>query len=235
RPWPFLDLFARYENVQIDDPFTVPGDDVNGVRIPERQIALTFTNRASAGFRLAPRDWVTLRYEFTADSRENDTFVARSQAFANNVGVTVTPLRDLTVFTGYVRRDLDDQADILLAPLYGRTLSLQAGTEDVLVSELRYDFSFRGLQWATGWDVAWVNADTSLRPNLEPGLAGRKAFDLDRIDGGAFLLLRHPWIEPALEFRMINYNERVLPRNDYRATIVALKLTRRFGPGKLLP
>jgi hypothetical protein len=233
RPWSFLDLFARYENVQIDDPFTVPGNDVTGVQVPERQIALTFTNRASAGFRVLPRDWITLRYEFTADSRENDTFAARSQAFANNVGLTVSPLRDLTVFAGYVRRDLDGQADILLAPLYGRTLSLQAGTEDVVVSELRYDFRLRELDWATGWDVAWVKGDTSLRPNLESGLAGRKAFDLDRIDGGAFLLLRHPWIEPSLEFRMIDYNERVLPRNDYRATIVAIKVTRRFGPGKL--
>lgn len=229
RPWSFLDLFARYENAQIDDPLVVSGDNVNGAQLPERQIALTFTNRASAGFRLIPRDWVTLRYEFTADSRENDTFAARAQAFANNVGLAVSPLRGLTIFTGYTRRDRDDQADILLAPLYGRTLSLQAGTEDVVVSELRYDFTIRGLPWSAGWDVAWVNADTRLAPNLEPGLAGRKIFDLDRIDGGVFLLLRHRWVEPAVEFRLIDYDERVLPANDYRATIVALKLTRRFG------
>jgi hypothetical protein len=207
----------------------VPGDGVNGVQVPERQIALTFTNRASAGFRLLPRDWITVRYEFTADSRENDTFAARAQAFANNVGLTLSPLRDLTIFAGYTRRDRDDQADILLAPLYDRTLSLQAGSEDVLVSELRYDFRVRGLDWATGWTVAWVNADTLLRPNLEPGLPGRKLFDLERIDGGVFLLLRHRWAEPAVEFRLVDYDERVLPRNDYRATIVALKLTRRFG------
>jgi hypothetical protein len=229
RPWSFLDLFARYENVQIDDPFTTPGDTIAGLQIPERQIALTFTNRASAGLRLLPREWITVRYEFTADSRENDTFAARAQTFANNVGLSVSPLRDLTIFTGYTRRDRDDQADILLAPLYGRTLSLQAGTEDVLVSELRYDFTLRGLAWAAGWNVAWVNADTRLEPNLEPGLAGRKIFDLDRIDGGVFLLLRHRWVEPAVEFRMIDYDERALPANDYRATIVAFKLTRRFG------
>lgn len=229
RPWSFLDLFARYENVQIDDPFTVPGGDEGGVQIPERQIALTFTNRASAGLRLLPRDWITLRYEFTADSRENDTFAARSQAYANNVGLSLSPLRDLTIFTGYTRRDRDDQADILLAPLYGRTLSLQAGSEDVLVSELRYDFTLRSLAWTTGWDVAWVNADTRLQPNLEPGLAGRRIFDLDRIDAGMFLLLRHRWVEPAIEFRYIDYDERVLSRNDYRATIVAVKLTRRFS------
>ncbi len=232
RPWSFLDLFARYENVQIDDPFTVPGDTSGGVQIPERQIALTFTNRASAGLRLLPRDWITVRYEFTADSRENDTFAARAQAFANNVGLSLSPLRDLTIFTGYTRRDRDDQADILLAPLYGRTLSLQAGSEDVVLSELRYDFTLRGLAWTAGGNVAWVNADTRLRPNLEPGLAGRKIFDLDRIDGGAFLLLRHRWVEPAIEFRLIDYDERALPRNDYRATIVALKLTRRFGSGE---
>ena len=67
--------------------------------------------------------------------------------------------------------------------------------------------------------------------NLAPGLVGRKIFDLDRIDAGMFVLLRHRWIEPAVEFRYIDYEERVLSANDYRATIVALKLTRRFGPG----
>jgi hypothetical protein len=231
RPWAFLDLFARYENARVDDPFTTPGDTVDGIDVPERQIALTFTNRASAGFRVLPRDWITLRYEFMADSRENDTFAARSQAFANNVGVTMAPLRDLTVFAGYVRRDLDDQADILLAPLYSNTLSLQSGSEDVVVSEVRWDFRLRGLDWTAGGNVAWVNAEMRLRPNLEPGLVGKKVFDLDRIDGGAFLTLRHRWLEPAVEFRLIDYDERALPRNDYRATIVAVKLTRRFGPG----
>ena len=28
---------------------------------------------------------------------------------------------------------------------------------------------------------------------------------------------------------MINYNERVLPQNDYRATILAFKLTKRWS------
>ena len=55
------------------------------------------------------------------------------------------------------------------------------------------------------------------------------AFDLSRIDGGAFLTLRHKWVEPSLEFRIIDYDERVLPENDYRATIVAITLTKRFG------
>jgi hypothetical protein len=229
RPWTFLDLFARYENVQVDDPFTSPGDSSNSPPLPEREIALTFTNRASAGMRLTPRDWITLRYELLADSRENDTFDARTHAFGNSAGVSLSPLPALTLFAGYTRRDVDSQADILLAPLYDRTLSLQQGTENVVVSELRYDFTLRGLAWSTGWDVAWVHADTALRPRFEPGLSGRKSFDLDRIDGGAFLVLRHRWIEPAIEFRMIDYNERVLPQNDYRATIVALKLTKRLS------
>jgi hypothetical protein len=229
RPWSFLDLFARYENVQVDDPFTSPGDASNGPPLPEREIALTFTNRARAGLRLMPRDWITVRYELIADSRENDTFAARSHAFGNSAGVSLSPLPALTLFAGYTRRDVESQADILLAPLYDRTLSLQQGTENVALSELRYDFTLRGLAWSTGWDVAWVHADTAMRPRFEPGLSGRKSFDLDRIDGGAFLVLRHRFIEPAIEFRMIDYNERVLPRNDYRATIVAFKLTKRLS------
>jgi hypothetical protein len=229
RPWSFVDLFARYENVQIDDPFTTPGDSSRISALPERQIALTFTNRAAAGMQLKPREWITLRYELVAESRENDTFAARSRVFGNNVGVSVSPLRDLTLFAGYTRRDADDQADILLAPLYRRALSLQAGTEDVFVSELRYEFAVRGLRWSAGWDVAYVNADNRLRPRLEPGLLGSSFFDLDRIDGGAFVTLHHRWIEPSIEFRMIDYNERVLPRNDYRATIVTFKLTKHLN------
>jgi hypothetical protein len=37
-----------------------------------------------------------------------------------------------------------------------------------------------------------------------------------------------PWVAPAT-FRIINYDERVLPRNDYLATIVSVTLTKRFG------
>jgi hypothetical protein len=46
---------------------------------------------------------------------------------------------------------------------------------------------------------------------------------------GAFLTFRHKQIEPSLEFRIIDCNERVLPQNDYRATIVSVTLTKRFG------
>lgn len=229
RPWSFLDLFARYENVQVDDPFTVPGDATQGPGVPERQIALTFTNRATAGFRLEPRDWIALSYQLVADSRENDTFDARARGLGNTVALTLLPLRDLVLLTAFTSRDLENRADILLAPLYARTRSLQNGSEDVLVSELRYDFGGLGQRWSTGWDVSWVVVENTLRPRLEPaGLGGRTRFDLDRIDGGAFLTLHHRLVEPSIEFRMIEYDERVLPRNDYRATIVAFKLTRRF-------
>jgi hypothetical protein len=229
RPWSFLDLFARYENVQVNDPFVVPGDPANAPPLPEREIALTFTNRGRAGFQVVPRDWMTLRYEFIADSRENASFAARSQVFGNSVSVAVTPLPDLTLFAGYTRRDLGSEADVLIAPLYGRSLSLQNGTEDVFVSQLRYEFGTLGQKWSTGFDVAYVNAQNTLRPKLEPGLSGRKFFDLDRVDGGAYLAWHHRLIEPSVEFRMIDYNERVLPRNDYRATILVFKLTKRWS------
>jgi hypothetical protein len=229
RPWTFLGLFARYENVQIDDPFTVPGDASRTPALPERQIALTFTNRGTAGVRVEPWDWLAASYQLVTDSRENDTFGARSRSFGNSVALTVTPLQDLTLFASYTRRDLDSQADIYLAPVYSRALSLQNGSEDVFVTELRWDFGLGGQRWSTGWDVAYVNADTTLRPNFEPGLAGRMLFDLDRIDGGAFLALHHRLIEPSIEFRMIDYNERALPGNDYRATILAFKLTKRWS------
>jgi hypothetical protein len=230
RPWSFLDLFVRYENVQIDDPFTVPGDPRNAPPLPERQIALTFTNRGTAGLRLLPWDWLTVSYQLTTDSRENDTFAARSQSFGNTAAVVLTPIRDLTIFTSYTRRDLDDQADILFAPSYRPTLSLQRGSENVFLSQLRWDFGLVGQRWSTGWDVAYVTADTTLRPSLEPGgLGAKKFFDLDRIDGGAFLELHHRWLEPGVEFRMIDYNERMLPENDYRATILLFRLTKRLS------
>jgi hypothetical protein len=229
RPWSFLDLHVRYENVQLEDPFTVPGDAAGTPPIPEREIALTFTNRGTAGTRITPWPWLALSYEFVADSRENANFAARSQTFANSGAITLTPLRDLTLFTSYTRRDLDNEANILLAPLYERTLSLQDGSEDVLVTTLRYDFALLGQRWSTGGDLAWVKADTILRPRLEPGLAGRKFFDLTRIDGGVFLSLHHRLVEPSVEFRRIDYNERVLPQNDYRATMLVFKLTRRWS------
>ena len=229
RPRSYLDLYARYENVQVDDPFVTAGAPEDTPPLPEREIALTFTNRGTVGAAIMPRDWITLRYEFTADSRDNSTFDASAQAFGYNVSVAISPLRDLTFFAGYTRRDLNSEADMLIAPVYDRTRSIQDGTENVLVSELRYDFTLGGQRWSTGWDVAYVDADNSLRPNLEPGLAGHARFDLDRIDGGTFLALRHRWVEPSVEFRMIDYHEPALSKNDYRATILVFTLTKRWS------
>ena len=70
---------------------------------------------------------------------------------------------------------------------------------------------------------------THLRPRLEPGLLGRRLFALDRVDAGAFLALHHAIVEPSIELRWIDYGERVLDRNDYRASIVAFKLTKRWS------
>jgi hypothetical protein len=229
RPWSFVDLWARYENVQIDDPFIVPGDPGLGPGVPAREIALTFTNRGTAGVRLTPREWIAVSYQLVSDSRENASFAARSRAFGNSVALSVTPLPDLSVFASYTRRDLDDRADIRLAPLYAPGISLQNGTEDVFLSELRWDVTRFGQRWSVGWNVAYASSNETLRPRLEPGLAGRKFFDLDRIDGGAFVALHHRIVEPAIEFRLIDYDERVLPANDYRATMLVFKLTKRFS------
>jgi hypothetical protein len=229
RPWSFLDLFARYENVQIADPFTTPGDATLGPGVPERQIALTFTNRGTAGFRLTPREWLTASYQLITDSRENDSFDARARTLANSVTVSATPLPGLTVFAGYTHRNLDNTADILLAPLYATTVSEQDGAEDVVLGQLRWDFTRFGQSWSIGGDLAYVNATNRLRPNLEPGLAGQGHYDLDRIDSAAFVALHNRFVEPSIEFRWIDYDEPVLPQNDYRATIVTFRLTKRWS------
>ncbi len=227
RPCTYFDLFARYENVQLDDPFLVPGDPAQG--IPEREIALTFVNRATTGFHVTPRDWLELSYQFLADSRENQSFDARSQSFGNTVAFTVVPRKDMTVFFSYTRRDVDDHADILIAPTYRPTGSVQRGTEDVLVHELTWDFAALGHKWSSGWNLAFVNTENKLAPRLEVDAASRSFFDLTRVDGAFFLTLHHWLVDPTLEVRRIEYDERVLKRNDYSATIIAFKLTRRWG------
>jgi hypothetical protein len=228
RPWSFLDLFARYENAQVDDPFTTPGDQALG--IPERQIALTLTNRGSLGLRLTPREWVTLSYQLVADSRQNGTFNAHSTGFGNSVALSVTPLRDLTLFTSYTRRDLDNRADILTAPLYSRTTSVQQGSENVFQANALYDFDLLHLRWSAGGEVAYVTTQNTLRPALEPtDVLGRTFFDFDRVDGGVFLTLHHRWVDPSIEFRRIDYTQTPLSGNDYRATIFTFKLTRRWS------
>lgn len=229
RPWSFLDLFARYENMQVDDPLFVPGDPSGIPVLPAREIALTFVNRGTAGVKVRPRPWLAFNYQFVVDSQDNDTFDARWRNLTNSVGLTVTAREGLDLFAGYTHRDIDNRSVIYFAPLYARSLSEQDASEDILTTQLRWDFPLLGQRWSTGWDVAWVVSDNRLAPNLEPGLSTFGVYDLDRIDGGTFLTLHHRWLEPSVEFRMIDYAERVLPANDYRATIIAFKMGRRFS------
>lgn len=229
RPWRILDLFARYENAQVEDPYTIAGDPTGRPPLPGREIALTLTNRGQAGFTVRPRDWIRLRYRFLADSRENGTFDGHASAFANDVALSLTPLPSLSIVAAYTRRDLDAGADIVFAPTYATTGSVQAGSEDVVTSQITYDFGLWGQRWSTGCHVFYVQSDQHWRPRLEPGLGGRMLLDLDRIDGGASLTWHHAWVEPSVEVRVVDYRERVLSGNDYRATIVAVTLTRRFG------
>ena len=49
KPVRWLDLFFRYDNVQIDDPWTIPGNSRNGPTVPSREIAYTFQNRGREG------------------------------------------------------------------------------------------------------------------------------------------------------------------------------------------
>ena len=228
RPWTFTDLYLRYEGAQVDDPLVTPGDPGASPAIPAREIALTFVNRGTTGLRLRLREWLTVQYELVAESRENGTFAARSQNFGNSVGLSVQPLDTLSIYAGYTRRDVDNKADIFLAPTYTSVHSIQRGTEDVLTSTLQYDFPFAGQQFSTGWNVAYVSASNAMAPRFEPGMDGLSFFDLNRVDGGAFFTWHTRWIEPSMEFRRIEYTERVLPGNDYRATIFSLKLRKTF-------
>jgi hypothetical protein len=225
QPLAWWDGWLRYENAQVDDPLVLEGSGA----IPAREIQLTVRNRGAVGFRLRPRPWFTVRYELVADSRENGTFDARSEAFGNTVSLVATPKDGLTVSTSYARRDIDSRADIYFAPTSIRRTSVQQGTEDVLTAEGDWDFDLFGQRWSARAFVTWVDAATVLGPRLEPNQLARSFFDLSRIDGGATLTWRHRLFEPSLEFRMIEYDERVLPANDYRATIVAIRVTKRFG------
>lgn len=228
-PWTFADLYLRYEGAQVDDPLVTPGDPT--AAIPAREITLTFVNRGNTGLRLRLRDWLSVQYQLVAESRENGSFGARSQNFGNSVGLSIQPLATLSFYASYTRRDVDNRADILLAPLYTRTRSLQRGTEDMFTTDLRYDFTAAKQQFSLGGNVAYVNASNALAPRFEPGMQGLAFFDLNRVDGGAFFTWHHPFLEPSIEFRRIDYTERVLPGNDYRATIVALKIRKAFSFG----
>jgi hypothetical protein len=229
RPWQPLDLFARYESAHIDDPYTSAGAPLNAPPLPAREIALTFVNRGSAGVRYRPASWAQLQYTFLADSRENSSFDARATAYGNHVSAALEPLPDLSLYAAFTHRDLDGEADIVTAPTYGTLTSVQSGNENVATGQVTYAFGLLGQRWSTGGNVTYVTGDQKLAPRLEADAGRRTFFDLDRVDGGAFLTLHHRLVEPTLEFRMIDYDERVLPRNDYRATMILVRLTRRFS------
>lgn len=228
RPWTFLGFDLRYESLHVDDPWVARGDDVAGIVVPERETSLTFVNRGSAGVRVSPVRWAALRYRFLADSRENDSFGARVAAFGHEASIDLAPRDDLSFFVSWSHRDLDRSGDIRIAPLYGPLTALERGTEDVLVAQLAWAFEALSQRWSVGSTVSVAAADQLLRPAFERGRA-RTALDLRRVDGGAWLRLHHRWIEPGIEFRMIDYDERVLPANDYRATMALFTLTRRWS------
>lgn len=228
RPRSYLDLFARYENVQIDDPLRVTGDERNAPPLPGRETILTFVNRGALGFRLTPRPWGRIDYQFSVDRRDNDTFNGNAHTLGNSVTLTLDPRPDLTFLVSYTRRLVDGRADILIAPLYQRTTSEQDGTENTVVSVMRYDFRLLGQRWASGWSVSYVDTNDTLRPRLEEGGRSETRYDLDRVDAGWFLTWAHRLIEPTIEFRYIDYTQRPLAANDYRATILVLKATKRF-------
>jgi len=207
---------------------TTPGGFAGGVDVPEREITLTFVNRGSAGFRAEPVERVGVSYRVTADSRENDSFGARLAAIGHHATVDVTPLPDLTAFVSYSRRDVEDDGDVRIAPLYAPVTALQRGTEDVVTAQVAYAFGLLDQRWSAGSHATFAAADQVLRPAFEPHKL-RTAFDLWRVDAGAYLRLHHAWLEPAVEFRYVEYDERVLPANDYRATIVTFKVTRRWS------
>ncbi|HYV58311.1 MAG TPA: hypothetical protein VE911_12230 [Candidatus Nitrosopolaris sp.] len=229
QPERWVDFFFRYDNVQIDDPWTIPGNSESVPALPSREIAYTFQNRGKMGFHLRPRDWLQVSYDFTADSFENSDFQGRVQRFANTASVSVTPVAGLTAVAGYTRRDLNTRNQILIAPRYQPTGSVQSGSEDVVTSTLTYDFKFLDQPWSTGWNLAWIRSDSKFTPSFEPGLPPRGPYDLDRIDAGAFLAFHHPFIEPGIEVRRISYSQNPLSRNDYDATIAEFRLTRRFN------
>jgi hypothetical protein len=229
RPWTRLSLFARYESAHIDDPYVSAGAPLNAPPLSDRQISLTLINRASGGFRLQATPWAQLMYTFTADDRANSSFDAHTQAYGNTLGVSLEPLPALSIYLGYTHRSLTSNADILTAPTYDTLTSVQDGEESVLDATLAYGFALLGQRWSTGANVIYVDGHQKLAPKLEPGPGTHTFYDLDRVDGGAFLTLQHRWLEPTLEFRMVDYNQHELPRNDYRATIVVVKVTKRWG------
>lgn len=229
RPWTPLSLFARYESAHIDDPYASAGAPLSAPPLPAREIALSFVNRGSAGFRLQAASWAQIQYTFLADSRTNSSFDARSNAYGNRFGVALEPLDGLSCFASYSTRSLANEADIYVAPRYGVTNSVQSGSENVVQADVSYAFALLGQRWTSGANFLWAQGHQKLAPKLEPGAGTHTFYDLDRVDGAVFLALLHPWLEPSLEFRMVNYEQHQMPGNDYRAAIVTAKVTKRWG------
>jgi hypothetical protein len=229
RPSSMVNFFLSYENVQVKDPWVLDGAPNNDPPLPDREIALTFLNRGTIGLGLRPLPWMELSYRFNALTGDNDSFDGHARSYGNTVALTLTPIKGLSFLASYTRRDLHRRADILVAPLYDTTQSFQEGSEDVFLTTLRYDFQLFGQKWATGWRVSYINSNSGLQPRLETGGSAPTLYDLNRIDGGAFLTFYHHCLEPTIEFRMIDYNQSPLSRNDYQATIVGLRATKRFN------
>jgi hypothetical protein len=96
----------------------------------------------------------------------------------------------------------------------------------VTASTLAYDFS-SSVRVVDGLESPG-SLDSRLTPSLEPGLPKRGPYDLGRIDAGAFVAFHHPFLEPGIEVRRISYSQDPLSQNNYDATIVLFRLTRRF-------
>jgi hypothetical protein len=143
--------------------------------------------------------------------------------------VALEPLAGLSCYVAYSHRNLANDADVYVAPSYDVTTSVQSGTEDVVQADVRYAFGLWGQRWASGANFLYAQGHQKLAPKLEPGPGTHTFYDVDRVDGGIFLTFEHPWLEPSLEFRMVNYEQHQMPRNDYRATIITAKVTKRWG------
>src|SRR5262249_51372212 len=108
KPVRWLDLLFRYDNVQIDDPWTIPGNSRSGPTVPSREFAYPFQIRGRAGFRVRPRDWLQLSYDFSFDSFENPDFHGLARRVANTAAVSVTtPIKGLTAVAGYTHLNID--------------------------------------------------------------------------------------------------------------------------------
>ena len=228
KPRRWLDLFFRYDNVQIDDPWTIPGNSRTAPSVPSREIAYTFQNRGKAGFRLRPRDWLQLSYDFTADSFENASFRGRVQRIANTVSVSLTPIAGLTAVAGYTHRDLDTSNLILIAPRYLPTTSLQDGDRGRGHDHPHLRLQARRILVVDGMEPGLVPIGQPAHAELRSRAAAAGTLRSEPVRRR-----RVPRLPPSLpRARDRGAADHVLAaplsRNDYDATIVVFRLTRHF-------